>query len=350
MLKLTKPLYFIFFSFLVIFTGCVKNEVKVEFKLPDSVNDAYRMVYYASDPVKGWYVEMVAVLQKGKAEMILPTRYPAIVFIMHGGGSPVAAFYAERGDKMLITGDGPNPYTWKISGNKLTDSWSEWRLANRSVLSSGDAAKINKAVTEYVTKNPENPLSAIFLSMYYDRNEDEPGFTKAWNKLKGDALKPKWADLVSRNDMVEGAPLFPDNVTQIVFNSVGSGADTLETAKQPAILYFWRRDDPDRTEAIAMLKRLSEDFPDSAGRFIADISFETDSLYWRSTIRPDSLRKTVRAWNPLGEVDSLFSRLGVSRTPMFIVFDKNGHPQYKGNDIGKAETSFRERVKNNQGH
>lgn len=343
--KPSRSLFTFLFSLLLFLSGCVKNEVKVEFQLPQSVNEAYRLVYYASDPVKGWYMEMVAVLQKGKGELTLPTRYPAIVFIMHGGGYPVAAFYAERGDKIKITGDGANPVEWKISGNKLTDSWTEWRLANRGAFASGDPEKINRAVSEYVSKNPENPLAAIFLAIYYDRNVAEPGFKTAWNKLNGDALQPKWIELVGRNDMVEGNPLFTDKADRIVFNSLGTGADTLEPAKTPAILYFWRKDDRKRSEAIDMLKTLSKDLPDSASRFIADICFELDSLYWRSSTRTDSLRHTVRAWNPMGEVDSVFSRLGVSQTPMFIVFDKKGTLKYRGDDIEKAEKAFRERMK-----
>ena len=330
---------------LTILTGCVKDEVNVKFMLPESVNDAYRMVYYASDPTTGFYVEKVAVVQKGKAEINFSTGNPTVIFIMRGEGAPIAAFYAERGDKIKITGEDSNPLSWRISGNEISDKWSDWRIANQKILSSGDEEKINKTVSDFVDKNREAPLSTILLSFYYDRNLSDKEFQATWKKLKGEAVKQKWIELVSRNDMVSGKPFFTDKVSRIVLHSIGTGADTLETAKTPAILYFWRRDDKNKEDAMKMLRKLAKEHPDSAKRFIADICFDSDSVLWHNSLRRDSLERTIRAWNPLGELDSVFSRLGVSGTPLFIVFDKKGLPVYKGEDIDKAEESFRNRVK-----
>ena len=37
--------------------GCVKNEFDVEVSLPERVSGHYSFLYYASDPVKGWFAE-----------------------------------------------------------------------------------------------------------------------------------------------------------------------------------------------------------------------------------------------------------------------------------------------------
>lgn len=61
---------YLMFFIPLFWAGCVKNEIKVEYQLPSNVNDAYRMVYYASDPVKGWFVETVAAVQgEGSGDM-----------------------------------------------------------------------------------------------------------------------------------------------------------------------------------------------------------------------------------------------------------------------------------------
>ena len=154
---------FLLLFVLIALGGCVKNEVKVDFQLPKNVNDAYKMIYYASDPAKGWFVETVAAVQQGKVQMICATRNPTIVFIMESGSVPRAAFYAERGDKIKISGDSSDPFSWQISGNKLTEEWSQWRLDSRSSLASGDPKKINKAVGDYVKKNPVDSPPADIL-------------------------------------------------------------------------------------------------------------------------------------------------------------------------------------------
>lgn len=321
-------------------SGCIKNEIKLEFELPEQVNEAYNMTYYASDKVKGWYTETVAAVQKGKLKMILYTRNPTIVFIMGSGSIPRAAFYAERGNKIRIEGDG-DPLSWNIKGNKITEQWSEWRLDNRDALSSNDPKLINKAVVNFVRKNNDNPLSTLLLLIYYDRRYDESGFMKLWNTLKDEALKPKWMELVSRNDLLKDAPVSTQSPGTMIVHSYDNGIDTLRTGLHPTILFFWRDNDSEHNDGIALIRDLASEFPDSMRRIIADVCFDPDSLAWGSRVREDSLRKVVRAWNFHGETDSLMMRIGVNRTPWYIVVGDKGKIKYSGEDSSKAGDIFR---------
>ena len=73
----------------VLLAGCAGNEFKVEFGLDGNVDAAYRMLYYASDPRKGWVVESVVSVQKGKAETRLVTHNPCLVYVSSvGNGGP----------------------------------------------------------------------------------------------------------------------------------------------------------------------------------------------------------------------------------------------------------------------
>ncbi len=324
--------------------GCGKNEIKVEFQLPKNVNDAYRMTYYASDSEKGWFVETVAAVQQGKVQMICATRNPTIVFIMESGSLPRAAFYAERGDKIKIVGDSSDPFSWKISGNKLTEEWSRWRMDSRGSLASGDSGKINRAVGDYVKKNPDKPLSTLLLLIYYDRRADEAGFQKLWNLLKGKALEPKWMQLVSRSDLLKDAPDFTGKLNSIILHTYGNGIDTLKVGKLPMLLYFWRENDAKRNEGIEIIGNLVKEFPDSGSRMIADICFDPDSIGWQSVVRRDSLKKVVRGWNFRGETDSVMMRAGVARTPWFIIFDSKGKETYAGDSPQHADSLFRKEL------
>lgn len=322
-------------------TSCLKNEVKVSVELPKDSTDAYRLLYYASDPKKGWYAETVIPIQKGKGEAVCYTRNPTIVFVMHTGNVPEAAFYAERGDRIKITGTDGNPLSWDIGGNKINKEWSGWRIKNKDILSARDSGKINKAVAGYVENNTDKPLSAILLLIYYNRRIDEAGFLKLWKKLKGDALKPEWAQIVGRCDMPEGVPEERLKVSQLILHTAGTGADTIGIGNNPVLLYFWRAEDQEREENMALLRQLRKDIPDSAKNLIGDISFEMDSLSWRNGLSRDSLQGVVRGWMPVGEADSVVMRLGVTRTPYVLVYDKKGREVYRGDDVSKASGLYK---------
>lgn len=322
-------------------TSCLKNEVKISVELPKDSTDAYRLLYYASDPKKGWYAETVIPIQKGKGEAICYTRNPTIVYVMHIGNVPEAAFYAERGDKIKITGSDGNPFSWDISGNRMNKEWSEWRLKNKTILSDRDGEKINKAVAGYVEKNTNKPLSTILLLIYYNRRIDDAGFLKLWKKLKGDALKPEWIQLAGRNDMSGGNAEDRLKVSQLILHTAGTGADTLSIGGKPLLLYFWRQDDSGRDENMTLLRQLRKDAPDSLKNIISDISFEMDSLSWRNSLSRDSLQGVVRGWIPTGETDSVVMRLGVVRTPFVLIYDKKGREVYRGDDMSKASGFYK---------
>lgn len=321
--------------------SCIKNEVAVTAKLPENVNDAYRLLYYASDPKQGWYTETVIAIEKGVGEATLLTRNPTIVLVMHGGSVPEAGFYAERGDKIKIAGKEPSPFGWKISGNKINEEWSRWRIDNMAVLKDNGSGKVNEAVGKYVEKNPENPVSTILLLLYFDRRADDKQFRKLWGMLKNEALSPALIRLLGRTDMMEDAPVALEKIDKVVVSSRGNGVDTLVIGGKPTLLYFWREDDADREDNIGKLKELRKTYKDSLQAIIADISFDYDSISWDRKVSRDSLAGTVRGWLPTGETDSVVRRLGVERTPFVIVFDKKGKNLYRGDEMGRGITAFK---------
>lgn len=341
----------VFASFLMsgLLTGCVKNEVQLSFDLPGVTQETLRLSYYASDSKKGWLTEEYVNVQQGKATATLRTVNPTLVFLSPtSGNAPVVVFYAERGDEIAISGSGNDPLFYKISGNDITDDLTAWRLSATKALATAlsdpvaGAAEVNKLVTGYVKKNPENPASMLLLLCYYDRRADEKGFAQTRKLLKGEALEPVWSQLVSRADMVDDTTPAPKLPASILLNT-GNGCDTLHTGRQPALLYFHASKPDD--EVLKSLRKMSDEYGDSASRIISDISFEPDSSNRVFTMRNDSLRKVVRAWMPLGTSDSTAHQLGVRRVPYLIVSDRKGTVRYRGDDMKQAEATFRSLLK-----
>lgn len=333
-------------------TGCVKDEFKVSFEVGADINRTYTLLYYASDSKKGWVMESVVGLQKGAGEVLGKTVNPCLVYLFETGVRlPQAIFYVERGDKILISGKGGDPAGWSVTGNKLTEELTEWRLANRSVIEAarkpgGDGvSKLNAAVGRYVAGNPESPVSTLLMLLYFDRRADEALFRKTWSMLKGDATETKWRELVSRSDMYGDVPVGDKMPGRIVLNTIATGCDTIIPGHVPTLLYFTKNSVGTYDQDMDTLRRLTRDFGDSTRRVIAEISFEPDSLARWYSARGDSIRNVVRGWLPLGVSDQQAVAMGVSRVPYVIVLGRNGSVVYRGDDIKTAAWKFRSVMK-----
>ncbi|MBD5222553.1 MAG: hypothetical protein HDS71_00635 [Bacteroidales bacterium] len=337
------------FSLLIGFllAACTKNEFSVDIKLAEDVNEVYSSVYYASDPAKGWLVESMISVAKGKGSMIGVTNRPTLLyFTLSHSACPVVA-YVERGDKIRVTGTSGNPLDWEIEGNKLTEKLTRWRLDNKTLLmnydsdSSAAGRAINDVVAKTIKELPEDPLSALLLGLYYNRREDPKGFEKLLKSLKGDAADQKWLSLISRADLIDmqSDSAFPDKV---VLRSIFTGCDTVKFRSNPVMFVFSKPSDGSRAESIRRLRQLSRELNDSSRRVIVNMIVDADSLTALSTCRRDSLNGAVSVWTPLGLSDNVAVSVGARRLPWEVVVGRDGKPLYEGSDMAEAVKTMKE--------
>ena len=103
---------------------------------------------------------------------------PCLVYLFASNRKYPIVIYAEKGDKIDVSGDSADPFTWNVGGNEINAKLSEWRKKNAKTLASADAAKINAAVDKYVVANPSSGVSALLLLTAYSGYEDNAGFRK----------------------------------------------------------------------------------------------------------------------------------------------------------------------------
>lgn len=331
-------------TFLLLLAGCSKNEFSISFELPADSNQSYRIAYYGASSRGGIYLETVAAIVSGKGSATGHTRYPSVVFISSPSSPLQIAIYAEKGNKIKIAGSSSDPTLWDITGNKLNEELSAWRHDNAEALRKADRKAINAAVAKYVKDNPSHQLSTFLLFTTYSRRDDEEGYRNLRGLLKGDALDERLLNACSRCDNIDELPASPARVARLVVHSFANGIDEIHCDSMPALIYFWAGGVESRSQTIDTIRSLSRQFPDSASRILMDVSIDADSMAWAAPLRSDSLRKTVRAWMPMGLADPRLRKMPVARVPFIIVTDAKGRQTYRGDDPAKAADEFRRQM------
>lgn len=334
------------FALLLCAGGCVKNEFSIKFEFPKEFIGNYMVTYHAWDSHKGVWLEATASVQEGTAKVPCVTRRPTLVYL-HDASSPSSyiILYAERGDKLVISGSSSDMSTWSVTGNDISEQWCKWRNASAG-------KDIAKAIENFVSKNPDNKLSTIMMLTEWDRNADPDGFVRIWNSIAKDVRKQEIIEMC-------GAPDFPgieftvtadgnlhrakvQNVSTLILRTRANGIDTLDLDKaKTSLLYFFEENNSAHGLAIDTIKVLSKEYPDSTNRIIADISVQTDSMSWVTTLRRDTLQGVIHGWMPHGIADHKMVRFGIGRVPWMMVTGKEARCLYSGNDIEKAAAAFR---------
>lgn len=358
-------LYIIFIITALAFCqGCVKNEFALTASLPQSVNSTYKVSYYANDKRGGMEIEAALNVQRGEGALPCMTRNPSLGWIFYRNSPmPAAIFFAERGDKLKITGEDENPFTWQISGNKVNELLSEWRMANKELLQKqaenyrlnrpdkGLAAKINKAVTEFAVNNPKSPASVILLGVYFDSAEDPAGERKIMQMLIDSEVLDKYSYLITRQDRDYSViPETPDNKLkpqQMIIQSYHTGCDTIHLGdgRSDVVMMFTKISAPQRKEMLDSIKSITRLRKDSLGLLLVDMSVGVEESQWRYTVRRDSLKGVLQGLAVRGLADDNLRKLGVSELPQWMVIDKGGAVRYKGSSNATAMKEVRKLLK-----
>lgn len=320
--------------------GCGKNEVTLTFQLSQDVNTPCRILYYASSKNVGMIRETVAEIAAGKGEVALPQKYPSIIYLFSPSQKqPEAIIYAKSGDKFVISGKGPNIGEWEITGNDVTEALSEWRIRNSSLIRSADEDKLNKAVSEYVVKNPDSKAAAIILYVYFVRRGHEKEFESLQKKLSRDIYDDEKlmaalssADLMT--NLTENARL-PEEIIRV---GADGFADTLFIKDgKGKFLIFNDNSHSERTmpaDSVAALTKRKTD------RKVAEFYMESDSLSWQRHVKADTIPGLTRLWMPQGMADTTAISMGIRRVPYFVVVDAKGQTVYSGDNWKEAEKKF----------
>lgn len=337
-----KLLKLVVAAVVIMCAACTRNEFNMDLDLSGVGTSDFQVVYYASDSRQGFYVETNMVVREGKGTLRGITRFPTLVYITSRYINEPLVVYAERGDRIGLKGNSPDQLGWEVSGNKINDEWSAWRIANAGALRSGRPDSINAAVARFVREQPESKVSLLLMLTTFVRRADPQLYRELWKGLDSKLRNSDLVQLAGRPDQLGAVVSQPARIESMVLRGRGR-LDTVITSRVPAtVLCFWLNDHSKRrTALIDSIKALATEFPDSASRSIVDICMNADSTSWIQPLRSDSLKGVTRAWMPLGTTDPAALAIGIGYLPYIVVVDSIGDIIYQGDSLSLALGAFR---------
>lgn len=314
----------------------------MQFELPDDITENYNVTYYGTVSNGGVTVQAVASIMKGSCLLKGYTKLPTIVYLTSRNSLYPLVFYAKKGEKILISGTEKNPLEWTVGGDKINEELSLWRKDNLDLLKNDSTLGINASVSGFVEKNPGNPVSLILLLNYFNREQDEAGYSKLLSRLQVKIKKDNWLEIMSHASLLSFGEVPPAQMRSLIMRSDRNRIDTIRiSGKEPMLIWFWNHLTTDRKQTLDSLKILLKEYPDTSKRIFADVYMDIDSLGWKNIIRRDTLKTYPRFWAPMAQMDPDLFLLKIKEIPYFIVFDSIGKQSYRGPDLAEAMKEFR---------
>lgn len=316
----------------VLLSGCGKNEFSISGTLKEAGARKLTVVYTALSKKQDQLVTQQVDCRNDAFSLLCATKEPTLVWIMGPDGTLLHVLYAEKGNKIQISGNYNSPLEWKITGNKVSERYADWMRSNVSLLTKDDPSAVNGAVAKYVKENPKDMASAVMLLTFYHRNTDEKGFNSLWASLKisdKDKTRLLHTAMTQLDNSREKAAAL--TVGPLTLRARGDSIVTVSPATARAtILYFWRRTDGPHKGFLRVLASQPSDVQ------TADVYLEPDSVQWRYNIQNDTIRPRTPLWAFGGEMNLSLRRLAIPETPYFIVTDRNGKQLYRGTSASDA--------------
>lgn len=303
--------------------ACGGGAFTIEGHLSDAGTQNLRAVYLSGDTVISQWVPAVdgKFSVDGKADGLM------VVYLYNSQMKLVAHVAVDNGDKVTLEGSIADNYNIAIEGTDINKEWNAFVRAHAADFKASRNSATDKAIADYIAKNPKNVVSTLLLTCDYS---DLSG-TAAQQLLKKIDKSAKPERLMSLySQFFNGGDLAAKKINALKLRNDQDSIVLVRTYDHSAsVIYFWRGDDNNRRGDVSALKELHK----KGSRLqVLDVCLDTDTLSWRRTVTADSTKwQHYRAIG--GPVDKTIVDLNVKGSPFFIVADSTGTQIYRGAQI-----------------
>lgn len=314
---------------------------KIKGDLTDGATTNLYVKYYGASAVHSG----VTAAREGKFEAEFSSPEPTIVEILDNEYNILARMFLQNGDEMNVTIDRSNPLNSHVNGNEISERWSSLINENASLLASGKNEDINRAIEDYITANPTDPVGALMFSAFYDSSSDPVHAMEVMERIDIEARPSRVLDPYAM--IVSG---FSDStayakVPPIKYRMAKSDSVLVFTSSDKEVsLIALSNENSKRSDSIVpQLKKIYDDFSPKKLQVIDFVLYADTNAFKRLTYRDSA--KWIQAWLPGGILGKGLEKLAIPDMPYFIVTDSTGRQLYRGKSASEAAEKIKETLR-----
>lgn len=314
-------------------TGCGGPE---SFKITGEVTDGSTINLYVKYHGANAVRTGVTAARQGKFEAEFSSPEPTIVEILDNEYNILARMFLKNGDEMNVTIDRANPTASKVTGNEISQRWSELINEHAAALTSGDSKKINDMIEAYIKANPADPVGALMFAEFYDSSTDPVHAMEVMEMIdidaRPDGVLDPCATIVGRFADAESY----GKVKPIKYRVAESDSVRIFSPcdKKVSLISLSNENSKRSDDIVPELKKIAKDFPSKKLQMIDFVLYSDTNAFKRVTYRDSAT--WIQAWLPGGILGKGLAELSVPDMPYFIVTDSAGTQLYRGTSASEA--------------
>lgn len=267
----------------------------------------------------------------GKFSFSGVAKNPVLVDIYTSSRTLIGSVVVKNGDNLEVNMKINEPATFVIKGNKISEELTRFNTQNSEIINNRDFAAINKAVAEYVKRNPDNPAAYyVMLTLFTPVLDNEladslMGFLNPAGAPRHDIVEAFTSTLISPADTLKALSslrfynMSVDSITTLTFPGhkgllLAMIGDETPGAPRDSVTQYFNR----------LEKRLGSNVN------IVEISLLDDTAASHRKVGNVKV-SYVRGWMPAGLASPALEQVRPAQIPWFIVTDTLGNVTYSGN-------------------
>ena len=315
--------------------GCSSDNFKVNVELDDMGTQNLRVVFRSDSGMTDTWL----IAHDNKLKFQGHSELPTIVTLLDRQGQIIMRAMAVNGDHITARGKWTCRDSIEVSGTKLNEQWTAFRLKNLPLYAVDRRDQLDRAIEEYVRGHRSDLLSTVLLISDYGTLTNY-GRTDSLIAIIDPDAKPaallngyqQWRETVARP--VE--QLF----SMRLYDKRTGDFESLPFTGRTRLTAFWSRGkerDPQHRDMVDAMRNLKERYGERLA--VADVLIDADSVRWHRILRNDST-SWQHCWAPGGPADQELMQLRIVAAPLYLVTDSTGNVRYRGNDIRQASTAI----------
>lgn len=292
------------------------------------------LTYYTRSGLKTVSIPVV----DGHLEYSYVSDEPLLIELTTGGGRLIGHLVAKNGQSVSAAYKLGDMSATTVKGDAVSKRLAEFCAANAAYIDSLNPQKLNGAIAKYVTENPDDQVSAILMSRYYDSTIDPAGASELLSGISASA-RPA-AFVAGLSELLNVSPDSVATLTELTLYGRGDSLVTVAPHDSIGLLLAVSAVNDVRMPRDTAVARLNAAADSLKNRLaVVELIVAPDTAGWHEACRGAKTDYRI-GWLPGGIASPAVRHLNIKSVPAVLVADSCGNIVYRGASLEEAVKQF----------